>query len=157
MNADSTTSSVTDRHYTDLNSVPHKSFRGPSYLPIWFFAYTFPHNVNEDGVLLPGCNDKYCRVLPQPVFPTSFYETIACLLLFAFLWGIRKKITIAGILFGIYLVLNGIERFCIELIRVNAVYDIFGYHPTQAEIVSVLLVITGLIIILLRSAKAKTA
>jgi Prolipoprotein diacylglyceryltransferase len=157
VNADSTTSSVTDRHYDDLTAVPHKSFRGPSYLPIWFFAYTFPHNVNEDGVLLPGCNDKYCRVLPQPVFPTSFYETIVCLLLFALLWGLRKKVTAAGVIFGIYLVLNGIERFCIELIRVNAVYNIFGYHPTQAEIVSVLLVITGLIIILLRSSKAKTA
>jgi phosphatidylglycerol---prolipoprotein diacylglyceryl transferase len=149
-NPDSTSSSVTDRHYNDLAQVPHKSFRGLSFLPDWFFAYTFPHNVNEDGELLADCNDKYCRVLPQPVFPTSLYETICCLILFLVLWGIRKKIIIPGVLFGIYLVLNGIERFLIELIRVNSVYTIFGYHPTQAEIVSVLLLVTGIIIIVVR-------
>ncbi|MES1222219.1 MAG: prolipoprotein diacylglyceryl transferase family protein, partial [Bacteroidota bacterium] len=48
-----------------------------------------------------------------------------------------------GFLFAFYLVLNGIERFFIEKIRVNARYDIFGFHPTQAEIISFLLILTG--------------
>ena len=33
--------------------------------------------------------------------------------------------------------------FWIEKIRVNAEYDIFGYHPTQAEIIAVLLFLIG--------------
>jgi prolipoprotein diacylglyceryltransferase len=157
LNPDSTSANVTDRHYSDLSKVPHKSFKGATFLPSWFFAYTFPNNVNEDGELLPDCTDKYCRVLPLPVYPTSLYETIACLLFFAFLWGIRKKVVIPGVLFGIYLMLNGIERFFIERIRVNAVYDIFGYHPTQAEIVSVLIFVAGLIIVIVKAQRAKSS
>ena len=47
-----------------------------------------------------------------------------------------KKITIPGMLFGIYLMVNGLERFIIEKIRVNTTYDIFGHEITQAEIIS---------------------
>ena len=83
---------VTDRIASSFETIPHKSFKGPSFLPTWLFAYTYPHNVNEDGILLKNCEGKYCRALPQPVFPTPFYETIACTLLFLFLWGIRKKL-----------------------------------------------------------------
>ena len=37
-------------------------------------------------------------------------------------------------MFSIYLILNGIERFFVETIRVNTTYSIFGLHPTQAEL-----------------------
>ncbi len=136
---------VTDRHEISLDKVPHKSFLGPKFLPTWMFAYTFPHNVNEDGILLPNCEGKYCRALPLPVFPSSLYEIITCLLLFLFLWAIRRKIEAPGELFCIYLILNGVERFLIELIRVNTTYSIFGFHPTQAELISAALVITGIL------------
>lgn len=147
---------VTDRHETSLDKVPHKSFLGPKFLPAWMFAYTFPHNVNEDGILLRNCDGKYCRALPLPVFPSSLYEIIACLLLFLFLWSIRKKIKAPGELFCIYLILNGIERFSIELIRVNTTYSIFGFHPTQAELISAALVITGIIGVFYFKRKYKT-
>lgn len=135
---------VTDRHEETLEKVPHKSFKGPDFLPTWMFAYTYPHNVNEDGILLPDCEGKYCRALPQPVFPTPLYEIIACGFLFLVLWSIRKKIAAPGVLFSIYLVLNGIERFLVETIRVNTTYSIFGLHPTQAELISALFVLTGI-------------
>ncbi len=135
---------VTDRHSETLDEVPHKSFKGPSFLPTWMFAYTFPHNVNEDGILLPDCDGKYCRALPQPVFPTSFYEIITCGFLFLILWFLRKKIGAPGVMFCLYLILNGIERFLVETIRVNTTYSIFGLRPTQAELISFLLVITGI-------------
>jgi Prolipoprotein diacylglyceryltransferase len=147
---DSTINTVTDRKADNLLNVPHKSFKGPSFLPKWLFAYTFPHNVNEDGILLPGCEGKYCRVLPQPVFPTSLYEILMCGVLFLVLWGIRKKINTPGIISGIYLIFTGIERFLIETIRVNSTYTIFGLHPTQAEIISIFLIFTGAIILLLK-------
>jgi prolipoprotein diacylglyceryltransferase len=150
---DSSYSMVSDRKSESIDKVPHKSFKGPSFLPTWLFAYTYPHNVNEDGILLPGCEGKYCRALPQPVFPTALYEILMCTILFLVLWAIRKKIHTAGIISGIYLVFTGLERFLIELIRVNSTYTIFGIHPTQAELISVFLVLTGCIILLIRNRK----
>ncbi|HEY9343339.1 MAG TPA: prolipoprotein diacylglyceryl transferase family protein [Hanamia sp.] len=136
---------VTDRISETLAQVPHRSFKGPDFLPTWMFAYTYPHNVNEDGILLQNCEGKYCRALPQPVFPTPFYEIVACALLFLILWFSRKKIKAPGVMFCLYLILNGVERFLVETIRVNTTYSIFGLHPTQAELISSLLVLTGIL------------
>ena len=61
----------------------------------------------------------------------------------------QKRIKITGRLFAIYLMLNGVERFFIEKIRVNTKYNFFGFHPTQAEIISFLLVVSGIIMLLL--------
>jgi len=152
-----TTTMVTDRIEKSFDKVPHKSFLGPKWLPTWLFAYTYPHNVNEDGILLPDCQGKYCRALPLPVFPTPLYEIITCFILFFILWAIRKKIGPPGVLFCIYLILNGIERFLIETIRVDTKYSIFGIHPTQAELISAALVIVGTIGIFYFSRKARLA
>jgi len=59
---------------------------------------------------------------------------------------IRKKIKTPGILFSIFLMFNGLERFFIEKIRVNTKYHIFGNAITQAEIISTLLFIAGVIL-----------
>ena len=103
----------------------------PDFLPDWLFAYPYPHNVVNEGIAIPGCTGQYCSYLPLPVFPTPFYETLICLLLFVFIWSRRKRFTIPGTLFAFYLILNGLERFLIEKIRVNSKYSIFGFHPTQ--------------------------
>ena len=55
-------------------------------------------------------------------------------------------------LFAIYLIMNGIERFFIEKIRVNTEYNILG-GITQAEIISFCLIISGLILSYLISKK----
>ena len=117
------------------------------WLPDWMWSYNFPHNVNEEGVKIPGCVGKYCYQLEVGHYPTAFYETIICLALFGFIWAIRKKIKIPGILFGIYLILNGLERFFIEKIRVNNKLNIFGLEPTQAEVISFFLVLSGIVLI----------
>ncbi len=144
---------VTDRVYPSLEAVPHKSIKGPSFLPNWLFAYSYPQNVNKDGNLIPGNKEEHYRALPSPVFPTPLYETIICGLLFLLLWGIRRSITTPWVMFGIYLILNGIERFCVELIRVNKTYSFFGLHPSQAEIIATLLVLTGIGMIVIAKAK----
>ncbi len=115
-----------------------------SFLPDWAWAYDYPHNVNNVGVPIPGCEGNHCMVLPEPVFPTPLYEAVACILLFVGLWQLRKRISIPGMLFFVYLILNGFERFWIEKIRVNTKYVIAGNEITQAEIISTLLVIGGL-------------
>ena len=77
----------------------------------------------------------------------------------AFLWSIRKKMTVPGVLFMIYLLLNGIERFLIEKIRVNDKIHAFGLTFTQAELIAVLLMIIGTvggIVLYMRSKKMTT-
>ena len=117
-----------------------------SWLPDWAWSYTYPHNVINAGDPIPGCEGQYCSQLPVPHYPTPLYETLVCLILFALLWYFRKRIQIPGRLFALYLVVNGIERFFIEKIRVNTRYDIFGFHPTQAELISSMMVIGGILI-----------
>ena len=118
-----------------------------SWAPDWMWAFKFPHNVNNEGVPIPGCVEKFCHELPYPVFPTSFYESVICILLFFFLWSIRNKIKTPGVMFGIYMILAGVERFFIELIRVNTKYNVGGLQFTQAELISLCLVIGGVIMI----------
>ncbi len=135
------------RAYGDLTGVHNSNFPKPKalgFLPNWFFAYNYPNNVNEAGIPIAGCTDRYCNQLPVPVFPTPLYEIIACSLLFAVLWAVRKRIKLAGALFCLYLIFNGLERFFIEKIRVNNQLDLFGFHPTQAEVIAVGLILTGI-------------
>lgn len=118
-----------------------------SFLPSWFFAYNYPHNVNSVGVPIPGCTEQeHCNQLPVPVFPTPLYETIACTILFLVLWGLRNRLRVPGTVFALYLVLNGLERFFIEKIRVNQRMNFLGFHPTQAEVISTCLVIGGILL-----------
>ncbi len=119
-----------------------------SFLPDWMWAFNYPHNVINEGVLLPGCEGKFCHALDQPVFPTPFYESSICSLFFLVLWFIRKKITVPGMLFSIYLILNGIERFIIESIRVNIKYKFMFFETTQAQAIAIGLIILGIIGIL---------
>jgi len=118
-----------------------------SWAPDWMWSFKFPHNVNDEGIPLANCVGKYSHELAIPVFPTSFYESVICLLLFWFLWSIRDRIKIPGIMFGIYMILAGVERFFIELIRVNTKYVVAGISFTQAEMISIFMVVGGSIII----------
>ena len=126
-----------------INNTSDKPF---TWLPDWFWSYTYPHNVNEVGDQIPGCVGKYCKELPVGVYPTPLYETIVCLILFFILWSLRKKLKIPGTLFALYLMLNGIERFFIEKIRVNETVNFLGMRITQAEIISTLLFLSGLLL-----------
>jgi prolipoprotein diacylglyceryl transferase len=130
-----------------------------SWLPDWMWAYNYPHNVNEENTPIPGCIGKYCYELKEAAFPTPFYETVTCLVLFFILWSFRKKLKIPGTLFALYLMLNGLERFLIEKIRVNNPTNFLGFigfHPTQAEVISTLLFLSGLAIWIYLYRKSKT-
>lgn len=124
-----------------------------SWLPDWAWSYTYPHNVLGEGIHIPNCVGQYCSQLPYGVFPTPLYEIITALLLFAFLWSIRKKIKTPGVLTAIYLIVNGIERFLVELIRVNTRYHFFGIEPTQAELIAAFLIISGIILLIVFTRK----
>ena len=142
-NAVSHASGYFTSNFASIDNVRHLYAPAPSWLPDWLFANNFKHNVITEGVALSGCTGNYCTVLPVAVFPTSLYEAIICILLFLLIWSVRKRFKYPLHLFGFYLILNGIERFLIEKIRVNYKYDWGFIHPTQAEIISAVLVLVG--------------
>ena len=116
------------------------------FLPNWMWSFDFPRNVVDSGIPIQGLTAIHHNHLPVGVYPTPFYEVIMALSIAFFLWSIRKRITTHGVLFMIYLVLNGIERFFIEKIRVN---DLLVNTPslkmTQAELIAVILFIIGIV------------
>ena len=124
-----------------VNSAPNPF----AWLPDWMWSYQYPHNVVNAGVSIPGCVGNYCNQLPEGVYPTTFYEVIIMFILFLIVWMVRKKITQPGIITGIYLIFAGGERFFIEKIRVNNKYNFLPFQPTQAELISVILIILGIV------------
>lgn len=136
------------------------------FLPDWLWSYNYPNNVNNDGVLLSQCNTdifnsarasglsveesclkscgmRYCFELKPGVYPTPIYETTFGLLACGILWLNKHKFTIPGTIFFLYMILNGIERFFIEKIRVNEKYEMFGLNWSQAQYISILFIAIG--------------
>lgn len=105
----------------------------PGWIPAWLWSETYPNNIL--GQMLPG----------DGVYPTPIYELALALVLFGVLWALRKHTLQFGWLFSLYLVLNGAERFLIEQIRVNVTFPLFGRETTQAELISAVLVLVGVV------------
>ena len=115
-----------------------------SFLPDWLWSYHYPNNVLGEGVLLQDCGypssfGNFCYALETGVYPTPVFEFIMASLIFLFLWQIRHKIKTSGLLFFIYLMFNGIERFVIEIIRINKDYQVFGVEMSQAQFISIII------------------
>lgn len=127
--------------------IPNLNPKPLSWLPDWLWAYTYPNNVANEGNPIAGCVGRFCNELPQPVYPTPIYEVIVCFILFLILWKVRDRIKSPGTMFGIYLMLNGLERFFVELIRVNTKYNVAGIQFTQAELISSILFLSGLALV----------
>ena len=73
------------------------------------------------------------------VHPTPVYETLAMGIAALVLWHLRDRFK-PGILFAIYLVISGVERFLIELIRRN---DSVVLGLTLPQLISVGMAIAG--------------
>ncbi len=112
--------------------------------PDWAWAYSYPHNVLNEGVRLADCVGKYCMELQPPVFPTPIYEIIASFLIFGILWSLRRRFKWAGAIFYLYLILMSIERYLVEFIRVNPRYDFMGAQLSQAQLISIGLMLIGI-------------
>lgn len=130
-----------------------------SWAPDWLWSYDYPNNVN--GTIIPNdldpkyqspewtlklmfSNDPDHIKLVEPVFPTPLYESLICIGLFFLFWAFRKRIITPGLLFALYMIFNGVERFCIELIRVNTtLFTLGNFRVTQAEFIAFSLVTLG--------------
>lgn len=105
----------------------------PDWLPTWFWAQTYTGNVVNE-------------IIPEPgVYPTPMYESAGAFLSLAILWSLRRHPFRPGWLFALFMVMTGIARYAVEQIRVNVKYHFAGMAFTQAELVSIVFVIAGLI------------
>ena len=114
------------------------------FLPDWIWGYTYPNNVIRAGERMEFCSDPlgiYCYELANPVYPTAVYEALMGIILFTVIWRLRNSFNAPGMLFGLYLIFNGFERFSIEKIRINN--ELYN-GLTQAEIISTALILLGL-------------
>jgi phosphatidylglycerol:prolipoprotein diacylglycerol transferase len=116
----------------------------PTSLP-WGFRFpqgappsTAQNLVAQFGVDLPSGVDPF-QVMA--VHPTQLYESAVMLLVFFFLWRMRKHGHGTGWLMGLYVAIAGLERFLVEFLRAKD--DRFFGAFTVAQLTSVLLIATG--------------
>lgn len=76
------------------------------------------------------------------VHPTQLYETAAALVMFFILMRLNTRPHRKGLGWGLFLIMLGIERFFVEIVRAKD--DRFLGPFTVAQLISVLLIIAGL-------------
>lgn len=121
------------------------SYGVPSALP---WAVAFPHGAppSTAGNLRAAFGVNVPADIPDAtllrVHPTMLYSAIALLGVAALLWVLRRQTRVRGTLFGVYLVLTGVERFLVEFLRAKDDRFVWGF--TTAQAVAVLGVLGGI-------------
>jgi phosphatidylglycerol:prolipoprotein diacylglycerol transferase len=119
-------------------------YGGPTNLP-WGIAFpeglppSTAGNLAAFHVVVPPGLDP-STVLA--VHPTQLYETLLMFVAFTILWKLRTKDWGTGALFGIYLMMAGVERFFVEILRAKD--DRFFAGFTAAQVTSVAIVLVGI-------------
>lgn len=113
--------------------IPSNPDAKPAFIPDWLWGETYPNNIL--GLTLPESG----------VYPTSVYEFLMASLLFGVLWSLRKHPFKAGWLASLSILFFGVERLLIEQIRVNNLFEVLGVELTQAEMISILMIIAGIV------------
>jgi phosphatidylglycerol:prolipoprotein diacylglycerol transferase len=75
------------------------------------------------------------------VHPTQLYEAGASLIFFGVLLAMASRVKVPGRVFGMFLLLAGVERFLVEILRAKD--DRFLGPLTVAQVISVVLVLGG--------------
>ena len=121
-------------------------YGGPTDLP-WGVAFpqglppSTAGNLAAFGVKVPAGVDP-STVLA--VHPTQLYETLLMFLAFTVLWKLRLKDWGTGTLLGVYLMMAGVERFFVEILRAKD--DRFFAGFTAAQLTSVAILVAGVML-----------
>ena len=101
---------------------------------------TTADSLREFGVAIDPSIPGY-QVLK--VHPTQLYEVAASLLMFGILMWLNRRPHRRGLSWGLFMIMLGIERFLVEIVRAKD--DRFFGQFTVAQVISILLIITGII------------
>jgi phosphatidylglycerol---prolipoprotein diacylglyceryl transferase len=94
---------------------------------------------SEFGVQFPPGTDPATVVA---VHPTQLYQVVLITIMFAIIWKLRRHRHREGWLFGVYLVLAGVERFLVEFVRAKD--DVLSFGLTIAQVISIVAMIAGI-------------
>ena len=116
-------------------------------LPDWMWAYDYAHNVNREGVPIPGVTGAtIVRTCQWKCFQRRFMRSLYASLLFWLLWSIREsKVNGAHVCDLSYT--EWYWTIFIEKIRVNTRYDILAF-TLHSRIDIFLLVVCGVLLYL---------
>ena len=112
------------------------------------FCMTYPQGIVPSPCVANGIQYDVCPVNVidptwLPVHPTPIYESLTNFALFGVLWSLRRKFRRPGYLFAIYLVVAGLLRFGIEVIRVDEGRPDRFWDLRDAQIVALAEVLLG--------------
>ncbi|MDQ6831179.1 MAG: prolipoprotein diacylglyceryl transferase [Gemmatimonadota bacterium] len=88
------------------------------------------------------------------VYPTQLYEVAMGMIMFIILWRLRDHKHAEGWLFGVYMVLAGIERFIVEFFRAKD--DRFFGTLTMAQVLALGFVLVGFAVMQMTSKTTAT-
>ena len=108
---------------------------------------------SEFGVRFPAGTDPATVVA---VHPTQLYQVAMITVMFLIIWRLREHQHREGWLFGVYLVLAGVERFLVEFVRAKD--DLLSFGLTIAQVISIAAILGGVAwLIAFRRPRARTA
>ena len=131
----------------------YRGFLGTALLDLAAPALALGQGIGRVGCQLSGDGDygkawdgPWAMAYPdgtvptdQEVHPTPVYETLALGLIAIVLWRLRNRLT-GGLLFALYLLLAGSQRFLVEFVRRN---EDVALGLTQAQLVSAAMIVAG--------------
>lgn len=102
--------------------------------------------LSGDGDYGPAWDGPWAMAYPdgtvptdEPVHPTPIYETVAMGTVAIVLWFLRDRFR-PGLLFALYLIFAGVERFLAEFVRRN---EDVALGLTEAQLLSIVMIVAG--------------
>ena len=126
----------------------------PSWFPQFLWSDNYAYHIiscdpKVDIPLMNCMGNESCCQLAHAAYPTPLYELLMCTTIFIILWSLRKKMTYKpGIIFTIFMILIGIQRFAIEQWRDLSgrdTYNFIGIEFRQSEIISIIMFTLGVL------------
>lgn len=131
------------------------------FLPDWLWAYNYPNNVIrecashlKDGTIVNAdCIFSKTPYLIAAVWPTPVFEFLIGSTIFLILLSLRNRLKFPGLLFAVMLIFNGLERYFVEVWRINERY---AYGLSLSQFIAIGLILLGIIgIVFFRSTGKK--
>ena len=132
------------------------SYGLPSTLP-WAVAFPRGAPPSTAGALRTQFGVAVPSDIPDStlltVHPTMLYSALALIAIFGLLWALRRRRLPTGWLFGLYLILTGIERFLVEFLRAKDDRFLWGF--TTAQALALAAIVGGTVLLVLLKSRAR--
>ncbi len=109
------------------------------------------------GVIFPAHSPAGSVMGQVPLYPTQLLSSLYGLIIFGVLMWIDRKKSFDGLLMGIFLILYGISRFTVDFFRYYESQMVIFAGLDFNQIVSLLMFLSGILIILVRLRKPRVA